>query len=249
MTTTDNIESLHKAYNIFELKEDIVISFIDEENVYADKAKEFHNLLLNGVIKNSIKDKGEVFGCLSSIKIRSGCKIRLRLAGYSETGYSSYFYIYDGQNKEDTNLARYITVDNSAMGAWQFYLLMKASTIMPFYRQGRFKNRIYIYSKTDVQKIEVFKRLDISGLLAKDFLLPTVRFVKVEEDCKDETLMFGSATKGTHGKYEADVYCCYWNEWKGLVREHIKMIINDSNVESFEVVGNFIIYPYDCGIY
>ena len=226
-------------------------TFIDEENIYASKAKEFHSLLETSVTKRFvIKDKEEVFRCLSSIKLCSGYKLGLKIAGNSKTCYYSYFFVYDNQDKEYNDLIKYIISEPSPMGAWQIYLLMKASTVMPFYRRhGRFKQRLFIYKKTDVQLIKVFDRLDISGLLAKDFLLPKVTIVKVEEESVKETTIKESEPEGANGKYEADVYCCYWNDWVGLVREHVRIIINNSKVERYEVVGNFIIYHYNCGIY
>ncbi|MGM9779002.1 MAG: hypothetical protein ACI3ZD_11815 [Prevotella sp.] len=225
-------------------------AIIDEENSYASKAKEFHSFLDTSITKRFvIKDKEEVFRCLSSIKLCSGYKLGLKIAGNSKTCYYSYFFVYDNQNKEDKNLEKYILAEPSTMGAWQIYLLMKASTVLPFYRRhGRFKQRLFIYKKTDVQVIKVFDRYDISGLLAKDFLLPKVTIVKVEESGKETTIK-ESELEGANGKYEADVYCCYWNDWVGLVREHVRIIINNSKVERYEVVGNFIIYHYNCGIY
>ncbi len=50
-------------------------------------------------------------------------------------------------------------------------------------------------------------------------------------------------------RYIAHVYCCYWNEWKGLIREHTKIVINKNVVESFESDDDFVLYEYDCGIY
>lgn len=226
-------------------------AIIDEENIYSSKAKEFHSFLDTSITKRFvIKDKEEVFRCLSSIKLCSGYKLGLKIAGNSKTCYYSYFFVYDNQDKEDKNLEKYILTEPSTMGAWQIYLLMKASTVLPFYmRHGRFKQRLFIYKKTDVQVIKVFDRYDISGLLAKDFLLPKVTIVKVEEESVKETTIKESEPEGANGKYEADVYCCYWNDWVGLVREHVRIIINNSKVERYEVVGNFIIYHYNCGVY
>jgi len=34
-------------------------------------------------------------------------------------------------------------------------------------------------------------------------------------------LEFDNDTK----EYKADVYCCYWNNWEGLVRDHVVIVI------------------------
>lgn len=226
------------------------LAFIDSENIYAMKAKEFHNIILASVSKtNLIKDKGEVFRYLTSIHLHNGYKLGLRLAEQRDMGDNSNFFVYDNQDNVDEDLIKFIITDQSAMGAWQIYLLMTAFTIMPCYWHGQYNERKYIYNKRDVQEIKVFERLDIRGLLAKDFLLPKVTIVKVSEESQNISTTDHFVPQASYGKYEADVYCCYWNDWVGLVREHVRITLNNSKIEKYEVVGRFVIYPYHCGIY
>ena len=67
--------------------------------------------------------------------------------------------------------------------------------------------------------------------ISQNSILPSVTFQKDED---------GSAI--------ADVYCCYWNEWKGLVREHIQITFDCDYVISFNKIKEQVLYKYDCGI-
>lgn len=46
----------------------------------------------------------------------------------------------------------------------------------------------------------------------------------------------------------ADVYCCYWNDWEGLVREHVKIKFNPDGTASAGFPDHFTFYKYDCGV-
>ena len=46
----------------------------------------------------------------------------------------------------------------------------------------------------------------------------------------------------------ADIYCCYWNDWKGLVREHIQIVFSKGHIISYEVKDSLVLYEYDCKI-
>ena len=74
-------------------------------------------------------------------------------------------------------------------------------------------------------------------------LLPKVSIEKDMSNLESENFFSTSEEK-----YIANVYCCYWNEWKGLVREHIRMEISSNKIVSYKNVGEYIFYKYDCGI-
>jgi hypothetical protein len=52
----------------------------------------------------------------------------------------------------------------------------------------------------------------------------------------------------TSDKKEASIYCTYWNEWQGLVREHIVLSFNEDETTILEKEEFNILYKYDCGI-
>lgn len=245
-----NIISQYNDSSICETEKKIPIlardflSLINEsQNIYSLKAKEFHELLLCSVTKTNGKDKSEVFRSLSSIKLSSGYELGLRLAQYVGSGDVSKFYVYDEDGNEDKDIIKYLHSDSSAMGAWQTYLLLTSYTVMPVYWHGGYMVRKFIYEKNDVYEIKELKEKDLRGLMEQNILLPDIQIKKVSEepDANSEFLQ-------ERGLFEADIYCCYWNEWEGLVREHSKVLINDSKVENYSIESKFVIYPHKCDI-
>ena len=209
-----------------------LLSFIGSSNIYAEKGIEFHRLLLTSVLRTTeLKDKGEVFGKLSSLGLAGGEKLGLRLA--EDFDDESSFYIYDNCGNVDNDLVKHLSAAPTAMSAWQVYLLMTSSTVMPALGHGCYIKRNFIFNENDLKYIGQIKDFDLSAIEERDLLLPKV--VLEENDYEDKCI--------------AHVYCCYWNDWKGLVQEHSKVIINSGMVESCEKQGEIVLYSYDCGIY
>ncbi|WP_449024009.1 hypothetical protein [Prevotella pallens] len=46
----------------------------------------------------------------------------------------------------------------------------------------------------------------------------------------------------------ANIYCCYWNDWKGLIREHVEIKIKNGKVTSFQKIDDFVIFAFRSGI-
>jgi hypothetical protein len=117
------------------------------------------------------------------------------------------------------------------MGAWQVYLLMTSPTQLPTYWHGGYIKRTFILEGDELYDIKALKNYDLSDLVKQKMLYPEVVF-EMNTDIKT-----------------AHIYCCYWNEWKGLVREHVEMQIHNGKVISYEKKSEFVIYKYHCGIY
>jgi hypothetical protein len=47
---------------------------------------------------------------------------------------------------------------------------------------------------------------------------------------------------------EAIVTCPYWNDWKGLVLESVRVAFKDDGKIKFDIVNSRALYKYDCGI-
>ena len=211
------------------------LDYIEKGNIYSEKGKSYHKILTESVVQTDIlKDKQEVFSQLNSIGMKQGYHLGLRLADMntSAIGDESNFFAYDEYGKEDTDIIKYIKVNPSAMAAWQIYLLKTSPTMMPVFWHGGYIRRKFIFQEADVNSIDVFKYLDTSGLVGDKGLLPHVSFM----------------TTGENEEHIADVYCCYWNEWKGLVREHAQITMRAGEISKYEIVSNDVLYEYDCGI-
>ena len=109
---------------------------------------------------------------------------------------------------------------------------MTSPTIMPVFWHGGYILRKFIFNEKDLNEITQLRNLDLSLLDKQNLLFPSV---KREID-------------QITGKVTAHVFCCYWNEWKGLVREHATVAFNGNKIEAFDKKDENVFYPYDCGI-
>jgi hypothetical protein len=180
-----------------------------------------------------LKKKGNdaVFYDLDALSLEEGYHMGLRTAEQSGMGDESNFYVYDKNNQEDRDLLKYIHVDETPMGAWQIYLLMTSPTLLPTFWHGGYIERTFILKGDELYDVKALNNYDLSDLLKQKMLYPEVEF-EMNSDIKT-----------------AQIYCCYWNEWEGLVREHIEIQLQNGKVTSYEEKGKFVIYKYHCGIY
>ena len=209
------------------------LSLIDGFNIFADNGMIVHDIITKSIVKTeSLQDKGELFSRAKSIHPKPGRKLGLYLASdeTQDIGDESWFYFYSDEDKaeRDKDICSNLLVDNTEMGAWQLYLLMTSPTIMSVFWHGGYICRDFIFSKHDLKNIKPIRNYDFSTLYTDGLLLPTVR---LSED-----------------KNAADIYCCYWNDWKGLVREHCQVKFNPDGTASINRCDNFVLYEYDCGI-
>lgn len=213
------------------------LDYIESGNIFSSKAAEYHWRLRTN--QDSLKAKGDdaVLWDLDSLSLDEGFHLGGHLAEQKGMGDESYFYVFGENGMEDNDILKYVNVDETPMGAWEIYLLMTSSTVLPTYWHGGYKERKFILYRDsiyedDIMSIQALNTSDLSLLLAQEkLLLPSV-------DVKYGTKVM-----------TADIYCCYWNEWEGLVREHIQMQIRNGKVVSYENKGKFVIYKYDCGIF
>ena len=107
---------------------------------------------------------------------------------------------------------------------------MNANTILPYWWHGGYRQRIFIFYDSDFAKIPALRDRDVSAVIDKGYTRSSVEI----EDCE--------------GGLDAHVYCCYWNEWKGLVREHVIMKVQENKVVEYKHGADFVIFSYNCGI-
>lgn len=212
-----------------------MLDYINSANIYSDKAVEYHKLLRTSVIKTaSIKNKGEVFSTLSSLELVPDYNLGLRLANgnTSDIGDESNFYVYNDSGVEDAKILSYLSANPTPMSAWQVYLLMTSPTVMPVFWHGGYIIRDFIFNESNLDEISHLQNLDLSAIKNQGLLFPSVNIEK--EESTDRTI--------------AHVFCCYWNEWKGLVREHATVVFDGNCITDFQQEDLNIFYPYDCGI-
>ena len=231
------------------------IQFLEKSNLFCEKGFQFHSHLRTHIAvkedKYHTKDKGSVFKILSNIELDDEWKLGLNLADShtKDIGDESRFFLYNDKGEEKQELLKHLYVEPNDIGVWELYLLMTAPTVMPTFWHGGYIERKFIFSTTDIYTIEALNPYELSNIEHNPILLPSVTINKDWSD--DATKMNDLAynVDPTVDKWKADIYCCYWNEWKGLVREHIRITLRGAKVENYENMGEFIIYPYHCGIY
>lgn len=209
-----------KFYDLADVINDFSMSGID-----------IHRVITESIVKTeSLKDKGELFSHAKALKPVDGWILGLKLAddNTDDIGDESSFYLYNDNGHKRNIEDGGILVQPTAMGAWQYYLLMTSQTIMPVFWHGGYSVREFIFSTEDLKSIEPIENFDFSILNHDGILLP-------------ESVM------AEDGK-SADVYCTYWNEWKGLVREHVRITFNADGTATYGKPDEFVFYQYDCGI-
>lgn len=121
-----------------------------------------------------------------------------------------------------------ITCRPSIESAWQVYLLSRAENMLPTFWHGAYRSKMLIFNEAAVNDIKPLRIYDTSALSENNLLLPEVT---LSEDGK-----------------AADVRCTYWNDWQGLVREHVRVHFHyDGRVEVEEREG-WVLVEYNCGI-
>lgn len=232
--------SNEEEFKMFDMSR-LFLQLVEDYNIYSEKGREFHQLLSNKTTKETYKkNKTEVFEILSELSLANEYSIGLRLASSSTNaiGDESSFYICTSSGEKDENFLKYIDVKPSPMAVWEAYLIKTSDTVMPVYWHGGYITRKYIFSKSDLKQItgkhgiKPLGGYDLSGISKEKLLNPYISIEK--SDCNNT--------------YLAEVYCTFWNDWKGLVREHVQIIIENNKVIKYENIGHLIIFPYDCGI-
>lgn len=136
----------------------------------------------------------------------------------------------------DKNLFPLLTVEESEMGIWQLYLLYITKPMLDAEStiddNEQLTGRKNIYDKKELTSIGALKNYDLSKAEESGLLWPSV-----------------TMNKRGDGTTKAHVYCCYWSDWAGLVREHVRVVLRNGHIETIENADNFVIYNYHCDIF
>ena len=223
----------------------------DGFNPLANQGRQFQNLLKTGVFNcDNIEYTNILQEFLPEIQTERNWLLYMHIPSeewFGGLGDQSRFFIADSKASStnfDFNEQRimfegfmnfdiyeHIEIIKSEESIWQLYLLMNANSVLSFFWHGGYSQRTYIWSNSDFDNIEVLKNHDISSIVEKDFIKPTIEI------------------KNTIEGFIAHVHCCYWNNWEGLVRDHVTMKVAKGRVTEYKNGENFIIYPYHCGIF
>ncbi len=185
----------------------------------------FHELLdkvVNGATTES------VLNYLDKLSIKDGIlKLHVASAKSHDIGDESYFYIGDHENR-NYKIYKHLKAEPSIEAAWQIYLLRYASTVMPVFWHGGYNVRNYVFDEASLNDYMPLECYDMSGLSRANLLLPEI------------TLTPDGRT--------ANVFCTYWNDWKGLVRDHLQIAFLKNGKIKLTEIEPLCLFEYNCGI-
>lgn len=174
-------------------------------------------------LDNLRNDINLIFKDLNLIYLPKPFKLGLK---YAEN-HESYFYIYDNHD-EYLDYFNFLKVEENEMGAWQAYLLHTAKIKYPTFSQVISFHRNFIFNLYDLGMFLNIESPDLNHLNLKDHLLqPSV-------EMKGKT---------------AYIHCCYWNDWKGLIRETVQIDFENNKVTKIETIKTVTLMEYHCGIW
>lgn len=218
---------------------------IEEEshNVYAKVGQDYLKVIEKIVKDINQPDKSYLFETLDCMQLEEGYSLGLRLAEHKGMGDESWFFTYQKHigpeeylNKLDFITAKFedrlqldhIFVQKTEMGAWQAYLYSIAITLLPVYWHGGYIMRKYVFMLDDLANI--FIDANSEALLhLRDFQGRVSPEVMIQGD-------------------KATIQVCFWNEWRGLVRDTVEIRFEGNRVVSFECVKTEVLIEYNCGI-
>ena len=194
---------------------------------YAAVGKRLHKLV-------GEKKYSDFLDCLDKVKLPNGAKLIVEECdeGTSDIGDKSTLLIKLPNGESDENIFKHLIVEQSAMGAWQAYLLHKLWHVLPLFWHANYDARDYIFSKDDVNSISTFtedkrERNAIIALISDFDFTPEVR--------------------ESNGKYY--VSSCFWSNFGGLIREYLELTFDGNKIADIFQFDSKKLYEYNCGIY
>lgn len=167
----------------------------------------------------------------SEIKVDKGFRFDVILPSFEGSGDITHIEIVDKDGNTTDGFIQHIMVSSTSMAAWQLYLLENYHTVLPTVWHGGYNRCEYIFKESDVDVIIPLKFHDLTELMEQKKLIP---FVEV---CKDDD-----------NGCTIVVNCTYWNNWQGLVREHVTYKLDNGRVVSKES-NKEVLYQFHCGMW
>ena len=202
------------------------MEYIDNGNILSSKASDFHWRIKTNSDSLVAKGHDVIFNELDALSLDEGLHMSLRFADPKKKGTGFHYYVFNQKDEEYEDILKFLHVRESSMGIWQIYLLLTSPMIAPT-GCGVDDERTFILTGDELYDIEPLSYYDLSDLTRQEHLYPSVHIEKGQD--------------GVTGI----VKCCYWSYKEGLVKEEIKIHLHNGMVNSYELVGKFVIYKYD----
>ena len=197
--------------------------------------------LNNGSFSQTDADK--IMTILDALHLPKGSELNLRIAFNPDAAENKDVYVL-GDNSElkvkvngkiEPKLYGFVYADTTCMGAWQLYLLTNAYHMLPAYWHGGYESYEYIFNIADLYSIRALNNRNLTNFIKYRSIEPRVTLSKKE--INGET------------KFFADIICCYWDDWHGLVQEQCRITMDENGrFEQMGVEDQTILYYYNCGM-
>lgn len=211
-------------------------------NIKSTTHRTFADLQMITVNVRIPTDGDKILYVLDKIQLPEGHSLQLE---YKDGGIGgrTYIYVKEPNGNLSTKFLDYMTVDDSALGALQVYLLSKLWHYLPMYWHACYDERFCVLSKDDLSKIKVrsTKTRGARPLKPSDIY-------EEENDLPEEALACDVIPKVTRYENKYYVSCCYWYRFAGLVRELVEIKIENNKVTEFLDANREVLYRYHCGI-
>lgn len=176
-----------------------------------------------GVLLKSIVAEGKydnIMKCLDRLSLPVGYVLNVKLP--ESNGYGDYSTLYVKKPCGDVikDVLSILSVEDSAIGALQVYLLYEVWHYLPLYWHANYCHRTYVYSKEELSEI------DTKTNLCKYNVTPSV-------------------SKNGEKYY---VSTCFWSEFEGLVRELVEIEIKEGKIISIFKVKQQVLHKDDRGV-
>lgn len=180
---------------------------------------------LNKLVEN--KDYSDILRLLDKTSLPSTMKLDVKECNQEGLGSKSQLFIKTLTYKHLYNIFDYLRFEDSKMGAWQAFLLVRLVHYLPLWWHANYNRRDYIYTKEDFDHITHFVDRGFNKSVLLDY--------KIDPEIT-----------GEDGKYY--ISCCFWTDFGGLIREYVEISFADNKLKSSFVFEEEVIHEYQCGI-
>lgn len=174
------------------------------------------------------KNYSMIMKILHKLSLPKGAALLVEESKQQGIGDESKLFVETPEGAYDYSIWDYISVENSAEGAWNAYLLYNLKYVLPMFWHALYDRRYYLFFPEFVDFVECLQKEATETLRAA--MKPLFTTPDVVE---------------ANGKFY--VSCCYFTNFGGLIQETVEITIDNCKA-SFHLIEQETLLSYDCGI-